>query len=262
MAPPSGQPRAIPSTQAPPARPVTKAQPQGFSVVLVLGDIQSVAASDDVPPAARKALLDMKDFLPFKSFKLLDAAWLLCCGVDPQPSLGVERTFAGMNPRGSVTQMLRGPDDQEYELKLGTTPAEGSQVFVRFSLTGSASLDSEPAAASERARLEELDELAKRKSFLEREIPGKRDVGVSVKELEVELQTIRARITDLNARAARARGVSRSASQQLASRAIIDTSFTMNVGETVVVGTSRMKGGSKALIALLTAVPPRTGRND
>ena len=32
----------------------------------------------------------------------------------------------------------------------------------------------------------------------------------------------------------------------------------MNVGETVVVGTSRLKGGSKALIALLTAVPPRT----
>ena len=31
----------------------------------------------------------------------------------------------------------------------------------------------------------------------------------------------------------------------------------MDVGETVVVGTSRLKGGSKALIALLTAVPPR-----
>jgi hypothetical protein len=39
---------------------------------------------------------------------------------------------------------------------------------------------------------------------------------------------------------------------------IIDTSFTMDVGETVVVGTSRLRGGSKALIALLTAVPPRT----
>ena len=38
-------------------------------------------------------------------------------------------------------------------------------------------------------------------------------------------------------------------------RAIIDTSFTMDVGETVVVGTSRLKG-DKALIALLTAVAP------
>ena len=41
----------------------------------------------------------------------------------------------------------------------------------------------------------------------------------------------------------------------LKSRSIIDTSFTMDVGETVVVGTSRLAGGDKALIALLTAVP-------
>ena len=36
-------------------------------------------------------------------------------------------------------------------------------------------------------------------------------------------------------------------------RTIIDTSFTMDIGETVVVGTSRLQG-DKALIALLTAV--------
>ena len=34
---------------------------------------------------------------------------------------------------------------------------------------------------------------------------------------------------------------------------LIDTSFTMSLGETVVVGTSRMRGGNKALIVLLTA---------
>jgi hypothetical protein len=38
---------------------------------------------------------------------------------------------------------------------------------------------------------------------------------------------------------------------------MIDTSFTMDVGETVVVGTSRLRGGSQALITMLTAVPPR-----
>jgi hypothetical protein len=38
---------------------------------------------------------------------------------------------------------------------------------------------------------------------------------------------------------------------------VIDTSFSMDVGETVVVGTSRLRGGSRALIALLTAVPPK-----
>ncbi len=36
-------------------------------------------------------------------------------------------------------------------------------------------------------------------------------------------------------------------------RALIDSSFTMDVGETVVVGTSRL-GGDKALIAIVTAV--------
>ena len=36
-------------------------------------------------------------------------------------------------------------------------------------------------------------------------------------------------------------------------RSLIDNSFTMDVGETVVVGTSRL-GGDKALIAIVTAV--------
>jgi hypothetical protein len=34
---------------------------------------------------------------------------------------------------------------------------------------------------------------------------------------------------------------------------LIDTAFNMSLGETVVVGTSRMRGGNKALIVLLTA---------
>jgi len=39
-----------------------------------------------------------------------------------------------------------------------------------------------------------------------------------------------------------------------AGRRIIDTTFSMDVGETVVVGTSRLGGGDRAIIALLTAV--------
>jgi hypothetical protein len=46
------------------------------------------------------------------------------------------------------------------------------------------------------------------------------------------------------------------------SRAMMDTSFAMDVGETVVVGTSRLRGNSRALIALLTAVPPRAGKTE
>lgn len=39
------------------------------------------------------------------------------------------------------------------------------------------------------------------------------------------------------------------------SRRVIDTSFGLKLGETVVVGTSRLDGGDEALIVLLTAVP-------
>ena len=71
----------------------------GFSVVLVLGDMQGGGGTpDNVPPAARKALADMKDFLPYKSYRLLDSAWIL--------------------GSGNVSTRLRGADDQEYALNL------------------------------------------------------------------------------------------------------------------------------------------------
>jgi hypothetical protein len=38
-------------------------------------------------------------------------------------------------------------------------------------------------------------------------------------------------------------------------RHLIQTSFSMNVGETVVVGTSNAGGGQEALVAILTALP-------
>ena len=75
---PTPTPPAMTSSQKRPSE--RTGLPQGFSVVLVLGDIQGTATPDDVPPAARKALVDMRDFLPFKSYRLLDASWVMCCG--------------------------------------------------------------------------------------------------------------------------------------------------------------------------------------
>src|SRR6266508_2121860 len=79
---------------------------QGFSVVLVLGDLQGGATPDNIPPGARAALGDLKDFLPYKSYRVLDTAWIL----------------------GSTTQLfraksrLRGADDQIYEVHLTSSP--------------------------------------------------------------------------------------------------------------------------------------------
>jgi hypothetical protein len=227
--------------------------PQGFSVVLVLGDLQGASSPDDVPIAARKALTDMREFLPFKSYRLLDAAWLMCCG----------------GQRDSANQMLRGPDEQEYDLRLSTSRAEGARVSVRFTLL-SAGIPTETAAESaavSRTTARRLADLQDKRTLVETQLKDLRkrvEVGVApaaeVQKLEVELRSIQRQIEDLSARASSpARANPRPGVEHFARSAIIDTNFTMDVGETVVVGTSRLKGGTKALIALLTAVPPRSG---
>jgi hypothetical protein len=64
----------------------------------------------------------------------------------------------------------------------------------------------------------------------------------AIKELEIKLATTKTQIQSL----ARAR-------TPIAKGAVIDSTFSMDIGETVVIGTSSLKG-DKALIALLTAV--------
>ncbi len=79
--------------------------------------------------------------------------------------------------------------------------------------------------------------------------------------MEVDLRRTNREIEEMTTRLAETRAggrpSARGGSESESRNSIIDTSFAMDVGETVVVGTSRLKGGSKALIALLTAVPPR-----
>ena len=63
----------------PPLKKLTNPEPtprRGFNVVLLLGDMQDAGGLDTVPVAARKALTDMKDFLPYKGYRLLDTQWV------------------------------------------------------------------------------------------------------------------------------------------------------------------------------------------
>jgi hypothetical protein len=268
---PSAQrPTAMPGETPPPTMAQTRrsdrALPQGFSVVLVLGDIQGTTTSEEVPLAARKALTDMRDFLPFKSYKLLDAAWVLCCGQDLRSSGSGSGSGSGY-----VSQVLRGPDDQEYDLRLSTSRADNSQVSVRFTLFGSAS-SAEAGAGSlsgaARTTARRIADLKDRRTLTEKQIREARanvEVGVAsggdLAKLELELRRIDREIQDLEAQLTEARApraTTRTSAAHPERNTIIDTTFTMNVGETVVVGTSRLRGGAKALIALLTAVPPRT----
>ena len=222
--------------------------------MLVLGDIQGAAMADDVPPAARKALVDMREFLPFKSFKLLDAAWVMCCGQQGSNAPTDRRPAAQTGWNAStqtLSQVLRGPEEQEYELKLMTSRAEGGQVFVRFSLFGGgtsreAGAEALSAAAVSRTTARRIADLKDRRSLLLSQIQDlkkKVELGTvpptDIPKLEVELRQIDREIDDLNARMAEgpaARSAARAGVEPAPRSAIIDTSFTMNVGETVVVG--------------------------
>ena len=204
---------------------------QGFSVVLVLGDTKPGSSADDsVPPAARKALADMRDFLPYKSYRLLDTQWIL----------GSER----------ATTRLRGVDEQEYQLTLRASPPVAAKMRVTFQLQEPGAVESGAAEAMEYAQ-------RKAQSAAETD---------RLRNLELDLAKMRERFGEKHPNTLKVEAQIAEAKRHVAAadgavitrgRSVIDTSFSMDIGETVVVGTSRLRGGDKALIALLTAVPKK-----
>lgn len=215
----------------------------GFSVVLVVGSMQGPASeADGVPDTAKKALTDMRGFLPYKRYQLLDAAWMLCCGSD----------------RSGISGRVRGPNDQDYTYSVDPISVADAKLNVRFSMRELRENVAQPAAQgrlSDEARLEhsrqfyeairERDEAA----VLARTTKQRFDVGlVAAPEKEAaELRHKRAaqRVEDLQHLV----GTRFSASP---GRNIMDSTFSITPGETVVVGTSRLHG-DQALIAILTA---------
>jgi hypothetical protein len=245
----SAQPPAVPRAVTP-ERPLmmqTARSPHNlegaFSVVLVLGDMQNAAAQDNVPPAARKALADVKDFLPYKSYRLLDVQWTLCCG------------------RSSVLSRLRGPDEQEYDLELNPSSEAAGKWSVRFTLRPA--IASGVSGRGESAATSEIESITVQTQLLEHQIAVLRN---KYNDRHPDVASARAKLAETSAKLQELRRDQELKRRNLTpsagggSRAIIDTSFTMEVGETVVVGSSSLKG-DKALIALLTAVPHRSTTN-
>ena len=184
----------------------------GFSVVLVIGSLQSVSGAADVPPAAAKALADLKDFLPYKSYRLLDSAWLT----------GANRAISH----------LRGVGGRDYDLILEARQTAPTTIAVsRFTIEqvapraiGQDDLGAVEIHGAATARAVDAALAARERVAVERQHELARQQGKATTSL----------VTD--------RG-----------NAVIDTSFNMRVGETIVVGTSRLQG-DQALIVLLTAV--------
>jgi hypothetical protein len=204
---------------------------QGFSIVLVLGDVQDGATSDNIPAGARAALGDLRDFLPYRSYRVLDTAWVL----------------ASSQTRQAVNSRLQGPDEQDYEITLDRMPLPPSSLQVRFAMREpDRNAERRAAVADREAALKaELQELVAAHSALEsqlRKAEGSQNRG--------DADALRQRLADTEIAIETRQRQGRYAP---GGATLIDTSFTMSLGETVVVGTSRMRGGNKALIVLLTA---------
>jgi hypothetical protein len=211
---------------------------QGFSVVLVLGDLQGGATPDNIPAAARAALGDLKDFLPYKSYRVLDTAWIL----------------------GSTTQLfraksrLRGADDQTYEVNLTSSPVGApappslQMKFVMQDRTSDSFGTSEAAHKEAQMRAELVQSQAAR-AALEKSLQTI-EPNETADERRQRQRAIRAQIADLT-KIIDATQIGLESTT--VGQTLIDTSFNMRIGETVVVGTSKVRG-DKALIALLTAV--------
>jgi hypothetical protein len=212
---------------------------QGFNVVLVLGDLQGGAAPDNIPAAARAALGDLKDFLPYKGYRVLDTAWIL----------------------GSTTQLfraksrLRGADDQTYEVAFTSSPTGPpaspslQMKFVMQDLAGGDPQRNADAIHKEASAKAELIQLTASRAALEKSLQSS-EPSESADDRRYRQRAIREQIRDLT-KAIDATQIG--LESMTVGQTLINTSFNMRLGETVVVGTSRVRG-DKALIALLTAV--------
>ena len=52
------------------------AQIRGFSVVLLLGEKQGSIPAEGLSPSALRAIADIKEFLPYKGYRVLDTQWV------------------------------------------------------------------------------------------------------------------------------------------------------------------------------------------
>lgn len=247
----AAQPPAIQGSTSGRGQQAATHQVQGFNIVLVLGETQPssrVEATEDLPAGAKKALSDMREFLPYKHYRVLDAQWTSCCGGINSVLSGQLRGIAA-GPGGSSFV------DRPYSFAL-TVNSSSQGLSVRFALADKADSPRRQTSDIERERdavtlQRERADLRDQVATMElqvREMEKKVAVGVMA-PIDVRL------LQDKHASLVRQyEAVSRSAdgSQATPRGGIIDSSFIMQPGETVVVGTSRL-GGDRAIIALVTA---------
>jgi len=154
-----------------------------FQVVLLVAETSGPAVTEGVPASAQKALVDLREFLPYKSYRLLDLAWL--------------RTMR------SASATLAGPAGATYRVSLQFHPADG---------------------------------------------PGERLLIDGFTVTEVPIAPAEDVIFHSD-------NVVTTPRPPRAVQPLLQSTFGMELGETVVVGTSKLDGPSKALVVLVSALP-------
>jgi hypothetical protein len=156
------------------AREDRQPRTHGFQIVLLAASAKPSGGAQEVPVNVQKALADLKGFLPFKSYEVLDTAW------------------------------ISGTQDRGLEGRLVDHQGAGYQVVLQFHDTGTPA-DHTLFTDVFRVKAEPF------------RIPGSTDTRPGT--------------------------------------VLIDTSFGLKEGETLVVGTSKVGGSNDALVVLVTAVP-------
>ncbi len=157
------------------AREDRQPRTHGFQILLLTASLKPGSGGVEVPANVQKALADLKGFLPYKSYEVLDTAW------------------------------LSGTQERDMGARLVDHQGAVYQVELRFHDTGSAA-DRSLFVDAFRLRAEPF-----------------KPQGAGVME-------------------ARPGGP------------LIDTSFGVKEGETIVVGTSKTTGSNEAVVVLVTAV--------
>jgi hypothetical protein len=161
----------------------TAPRTQRIQILLLAASTKPGATGDDVPPNAQKALADLKGFLPYKSYQLLDTAWL-----------------PATQGRLAEGRLVGGHEAYWYRLRFQNAGAAGGDELHIDAFR----LDQErvPAPAPPQ--------------------PGEPPTPPPPPRV---------------------------------GRTLLETAFNIKVGETVVVGTSKIDGGDAALVTLVTVLP-------
>jgi len=211
---------------------------RGFSLTLIQGDIKPGQSAESVPVAAAKALTDLKDFLPYKSYSLLDTSWTAGTGL--------------------IKSRLQRPDGQSYDVEMTVSyPYYGSPAtrypgisVTDFHVRAVATESADKAESTGRGRDNDIRALEAQLEKQRQEVSLLRQQLADGHPTVVRAENI---AEDMRARLEATRAAARATRASETKPSLIDTSFRMDVGETVVVGTSRLQG-DKALIVLVSAV--------